>query len=79
MNKSGIVPIFDFMPERSPLVRVSPADWNAELFDDIVADVCAKIALTNAENWRRTTTVLAFIAANADMIAFDPLEIPTEP
>ena len=79
VNKSDIVPIFDFMPERSPLVRVSPADLNAELFDDIVADVCAKIALINAENWRRTTTVLAFIAANADMIAFDPIEIPTEP
>ena len=78
-NTSGIVPIFDFMPERSPLVRVSPADLNATLVDEISVHVFAKVVLTNVENCTITVTVLAFIAENAAIIAFDPIKIPIEP
>lgn len=79
MNKSGIVPSFDFIPERSPWVRVSPADLNAALFDEISVDVFAKIVLTKVENWSITVAVLAFSAENAAIIVFDPIEIPIEP
>ena len=78
-NTSGIVPRSDFIPERSPWVRVLPADWNTTLVDEISVDVFAKVVLTKVENWSITVTVLAFIAENAAIIAFDPIKIPTEP
>lgn len=79
MNTSGIVPSFDFIPDRSPWVRVFPADLNVALFDEISVDVFDKVVLTEVENCSITVAVLELSDENAAIMAFDPPEIITEP